>query len=100
MDLSRARCWIETLPADVARVLIGVNPSLTQALEWIADQTFHAVQLHGAMGHPFVSRLMEGRALIAAISVQNERSFSDLGLFTSFTFLFYAFRPSTFAATD
>jgi len=48
------------------------------------------------MWHPFVSRLMEGRALIAAISVQNERSVSDLGWFNGFAFLFVfkaAFAP-------
>jgi phosphoribosylanthranilate isomerase len=99
IDLRRARSWIETLPADIARVLIGVNPSLTQALEWIADQTFHAVQLHGEMWHPFVSRLMEGRALIAAISVQNERSVSDLGWFNGFAFLFDGYRAGDFGGT-
>src|SRR5258708_20632866 len=37
IDLSSARSWIETLPPGVARVLLGVNPSLTQPLDWSAD---------------------------------------------------------------
>src|SRR5258708_20135441 len=45
IDLSRARAWIETLPADIARVLIGVNPSLTQPLPCITHPPFHPVQL-------------------------------------------------------
>jgi phosphoribosylanthranilate isomerase len=99
VDLSSARSWIDRLPADVARVLIGVNPSFTQALEWIADQTFHAVQLHGERWHPLVSRLVETRSLIAAISVKNEHSVSDLDWFSGFAFLFDAYRAGNFGGT-
>jgi phosphoribosylanthranilate isomerase len=99
VDLSRARSWIDALPADVARVLIGVNPSFTQALEWLADATFHAVQLHGAAWHPFVSRLAETGSLIAAISVKNERSVSDLDWFSGFAFLFDGYRAGDFGGT-
>ena len=99
VDLSRARSWINGLPADVARVLIGVNPSFTQALEWIADPMFHAVQLHGETWHPFVSRLAEAGSLIAAISVKNEQSVSDLDWFSGFAFLFDGHRAGDFGGT-
>jgi len=99
VDLSRARSWISALPADVARVLIGVNPSFTQALEWIADPTFHAVQLHGETWHPFVSRLVETHSLIAAISVKNEQSVSDLDWFSGFAFVFDGHRAGDFGGT-
>jgi phosphoribosylanthranilate isomerase len=99
VDLSRARSWIDALPADVARVLIGVNPSLVQALEWIADPIFHAVQLHGEAWYPFVSRLVETRSLIAAISVKNETSVSDLDWFSGFAFLFDGYRAGDFGGT-
>jgi phosphoribosylanthranilate isomerase len=99
VDLSRARSWIDALPADVARVLIGVNPSLVQALEWIADSMFHSVQLHGEAWHPFVSRLVETRSLIAAISVRNETSVSDLDWFGGFAFLFDGYRAGDFGGT-
>ncbi len=42
---------------------------------------------------------MEGRALIAAISVQNERSVSDLGWFNGFAFLFDGYRAGEFGGT-
>ena len=99
VDLGKARSWINALPAGVARVLIGVNPSLAQALEWVADQTFHAVQLHGEMWHPFVSRLAETRSLIAAISVKNEHSVSHLDWFSGFAFLFDGYRAGDFGGT-
>jgi phosphoribosylanthranilate isomerase len=99
VNLTSARTWIEALPADIARVLVGANPSFAQALEWIADQTFHAVQLHGETWHPFVSRLVETRSLIAAISVKNERSVADLGWFSGFAFLFDGYRAGDFGGT-
>jgi phosphoribosylanthranilate isomerase len=99
VDLNKARSWINALPADVARVLIGVNPSFVQALEWIADPMFHAVQLHGEAWHPFVSRLVENRSLIAAISVKNESSISDLDWFSGFAFLFDGHRAGNFGGT-
>lgn len=99
VDLRRARSWIDALPADVARVLIGVNPSFRQALEWIADETFHAVQLHGEAWHPFLARLLETDSLIAAISVKNERSVSDLDWFMGFAFLFDGYRAGDFGGT-
>jgi phosphoribosylanthranilate isomerase len=99
VDLSRARSWIDALPAGVARVLIGVNPSLVQALEWIGDPMFDAVQLHGEAWHPFVSRLVETRSLIAAISVRNESSVSDLDWFSGFAFLFDGYRAGDFGGT-
>jgi Phosphoribosylanthranilate isomerase len=99
VDLSMARSWIDALPADVARVLIGVNPSFAQALEWLVDETFHAVQLHGEAWHPFVSRLVQTGSLIAAISVKNERSVSDLEWFSGFAFLFDGYRAGDFGGT-
>jgi phosphoribosylanthranilate isomerase len=99
VDLSRARSWINALPADVARVLIGVNPSFAQALEWMADPTFHAVQLHGENWYPFASRLVETGSLIAAISVKNEHSVSNLEWFSGFAFLFDGHRAGAFGGT-
>jgi phosphoribosylanthranilate isomerase len=99
VDLSEARSWIDGLPAHIARVLIGVNPSFSQALEWLADETFHAVQLHGEAWHPFVSRLVKTGSLIAAISVKNERSVSDLDWFSGFAFLFDGYRAGDFGGT-
>jgi phosphoribosylanthranilate isomerase len=99
VDLSKARSWIDALPADVARVLIGVNPPFTEALEWLADETFHAVQLHGDAWHPFVSRLVQTGSLIAAISVKDEHSVSDLDWFSGFAFLLDGYRPGDFGGT-
>jgi phosphoribosylanthranilate isomerase len=99
VDLNTARSWIDALPADVARILIGVNPSFTQALEWLADETFHAVQLHGEAWHPFVSRLVDAGSLIAAISIKNERSVSDLDWFRGVAFLFDGYRAGDFGGT-
>jgi phosphoribosylanthranilate isomerase len=99
VDLNKARRWIGALPVNVARVLVGVNPSFTQAIEWITDQTFHAVQLHGETWHPFASRLVETRSLIAAIPVKNDRSVSDLDWFSGFAFLFDGYRADNFGGT-
>jgi phosphoribosylanthranilate isomerase len=99
VDLSKARSWIDALPADVARVLVGVNPSFTQAVDWLAHTTFHAVQLHGDAWHPFFSQLAETGSLIAAISVKNEQSLSDLDWFSGFAFLFDGHRAGDFGGT-
>jgi phosphoribosylanthranilate isomerase len=99
VDLSTARSWIDALPAHVARVLIGVNPSFSEALEWLADETFHAVQLHGEAWRPFAPRLVKTGSLIAAISVKNERSVSDLDWFSGFAFLFDGYRAGDFGGT-
>lgn len=100
VDLTTARAWINALPPQIARVLVGVNPSLEQALEWMADQTFHAVQLHGTSWYPLVSRLVETRRpLIAAISVQSERSVAELDWFSGFAFLFDGYRAGDFGGT-
>ena len=100
IDLASARTWIEALPAEVARVLIGVNPSLTQAREWLLDQSFHAIQLHGETWHPFASRLTEMKTpLIAAIPVKDDRSLSQLDWFNGFAFLFDGYRVGEFGGT-
>jgi phosphoribosylanthranilate isomerase len=100
IDLGSARVWISALPDEVARILVGVNPSITQALEWLVDHTFHAVQLHGYTWHPFVSRLVETKSpLIAAISVKNEHSVAELDWFHGFAFLFDGYRPGAFGGT-
>jgi phosphoribosylanthranilate isomerase len=100
IDLTSAREWINALPVGVARVLVGVNPLLEQALEWLADRTFDAVQLHGDAWYPFVSRLVEtGSPLIAAISVKNERSVAELDWFDGFALLFDGYRAGDFGGT-
>jgi phosphoribosylanthranilate isomerase len=100
IDLSSARSWIKGLPADVARVLIGVNPSLTQVHEWLSEQSFHAIQLHGETWRPFASRLLETRTpLIAAIPVQDDLSISQLDWFDGFAFLFDSYREGEFGGT-
>ncbi|HZC34291.1 MAG TPA: phosphoribosylanthranilate isomerase [Chthoniobacterales bacterium] len=100
IELAAARAWINRLPAGVTRVLVGVNPSLEQALEWIADRTFHAVQLHGTTWHPFVSRLVEARKpLIAAIAVRDNHSVAELDWFSGFAFLFDGYRAGVFGGT-
>jgi phosphoribosylanthranilate isomerase len=100
IDINVARPWIQTLPDDVARVLVDVNPSLEQALEWSLDRTFHAVQLHGESWRPFAARLVEAKkALIAAISVKDESSIAGLDWFNGFAFLFDGYRPGDFGGT-
>jgi phosphoribosylanthranilate isomerase len=100
LDLVSARPWIDALPAEIARVLVGVNPSLEQALEWFADRTFHAVQLHGQTWHPFVaSRAETGNHLIAAVSVKDENSVVALDWFSGFAFLFDGYRSGYFGGT-
>jgi phosphoribosylanthranilate isomerase len=100
IDINAARPWIGTLPDDVARVLVGVNPLLEQALEWSLDRTFHAVQLHGESWRPFAGRLAEAKkTLIAAISVKDETSIVGLDWFNGFAFLFDGYRPGDFGGT-
>jgi phosphoribosylanthranilate isomerase len=100
VDITAARPWINALPNEIARVLVGVNPSLEQALEWLADRTFHAVQLHGETWHPFVASLVEtSNHLIAAISVKDERSVVALDWFSGFAFLFDGYRAGDFGGT-
>lgn len=100
LDLTSARPWINALPTEIARVLVGVNPSLEQALEWLADRTFHAVQLHGETWYPFVASLAEAsNHLIAAISVKDEDSVIALDWFSGFAFLFDGYRTGDFGGT-
>jgi phosphoribosylanthranilate isomerase len=100
IDINAARVWIEALPDHVARVLVGVNPSFEQAFEWLTDQTFHAIQIHGENWRPFASRLAErNKPVVAAISVKDEDSVAALDWFNGFALLFDGYRPGDFGGT-
>ena len=101
LHLDSARDWIAALPAQIARVAIGVNPGLAEVERWLAGDLFHALQLHGQNWHPFSNRLVAtGKPLIAAIQIRADtlQAF-DLEWFQGFAVMFDGYRDGDFGGT-
>ncbi|MFZ0505588.1 MAG: phosphoribosylanthranilate isomerase [Chthoniobacterales bacterium] len=101
LRLDSARDWISALPAQIARVAVGVNPEFAEAEDWLAGDLFHALQLHGQSWYPFSSRLVAiGKPLIAAIQVRMDaRQSVDLDWFHGFAVMFDGYRDGDFGGT-
>ena len=101
LHLDSARDWITALPAQIARVAIGVNPGLAEVERWLAGDLFHALQLHGQNWHPFSNRLVAtGKPLIAAFQIRADtlQAF-DLEWFQGFAVMFDGYRDGDFGGT-
>jgi phosphoribosylanthranilate isomerase len=96
-----ARDWISALPAQIARVAVGVNPGLAEAEDWLAGDLFHALQLHGQSWYPFASRLVAiGKPLIVAIQLRMDiRQSVDLDWFHGFAVMYDGYRDGDFGGT-
>jgi phosphoribosylanthranilate isomerase len=101
LRLDSARHWISALPAQIARVAVGVNPEFAEAENWLAGDLFHALQLHGQSWYPFANRLAAiGKPLIAAIQVRTDaRQTLDLEWFHGFAVMFDGYRDGVFGGT-
>jgi phosphoribosylanthranilate isomerase len=101
LRLESARHWIAALPAQIARVAVGVNPEVAEAEGWLAGNLFHALQLHGQSWYPFAKQLAAiGKPLIAAVQVpaDTHRPF-DLQWFHGFAVMFDGYRDGDFGGT-
>jgi phosphoribosylanthranilate isomerase len=99
--LNSARKWISALPAQIARVAVGVNPLPTEALAWLEGDLFHALQLHGQEWQKFADQLVATtKPLIAAIQVQaaSHQTF-ELEWFNGFAVMFDGHRQGDFGGT-
>ena len=101
LHLDSARDWIAALPAQTARVAVGVNPGLAEVERWLAGDLFHALQLHGQNWHPFSNRLVAtGKPLIAAIQIRADTPQPfDLEWFQGFAVMFDGYRDGDFGGT-
>jgi phosphoribosylanthranilate isomerase len=101
LQLDSAREWISALPPHVARVVVGVNPVLAEVEGWLAEDLFHAVQLHGQSWYPLATRLVAtGKPLIAAIQVRTDTDQPlDLEWFHGFALMFDGYRAGDFGGT-
>ena len=99
--LDSARDWISALPAQVARVAVGVNPELVEVEGWLAGDLFHALQLHGQKWYPCLGRLVaSGKPLIAAIQVRTDTLEPlDLEWFQGFAVMLDGYRDGDFGGT-
>jgi phosphoribosylanthranilate isomerase len=101
LALGSARDWISALPAQIARVAVGVNPGLGEAEGWLAGDLFHALQLHGQGWYGLTERLVAtGKPLIAAMQVRtNSPQAIDLDWFHGFAIMFDGYRDGDFGGT-
>ena len=101
LHLDSARDWISALPAQIARVAVGVNPELVEAERWLAGDLFHALQLHGQGWYGYATQLVAiGKPLIAAIQVRADGGQSvDLEWFHGFAVMFDGYRDGDFGGT-
>jgi phosphoribosylanthranilate isomerase len=101
LDLDSARKWIPKLPAHIARVVVGVNPVVSEAEAWLEGDLFHALQLHGEGWHPFVNRFVGiGKPLIAAVQVRADAGDSfRLEWFDGFAVMFDGYRRGDYGGT-
>jgi phosphoribosylanthranilate isomerase len=101
LHLDSARDWISALPAQIARVAIGVNPEPAEVAGWLAGDLFHALQLHGQNWYPFSNRLVAmGKPLIAAIQIRGDTlQLFDLEWFHGFAVMVDGYRGGDFGGT-
>ena len=101
LHLDSASQWISALPAEVARVAVGVNPELAEAEGWLQGDLFHALQLHGHSWHQFSKQLVtSGKPLIAAIQIRADSSQRiELEWFNGFAVMFDGYRDGAFGGT-
>ena len=101
LHLDSARDWISALPAQIARVAVGVNPGLVEAEGWLAGDLFHALQLHGQGWYGCAKQLVAtGKPLIAAIQVRADSGRAlDLEWFHGFAVIFDGYRDGDFGGT-
>jgi phosphoribosylanthranilate isomerase len=101
LQLNPARDWISGLPPQIARVAVGVNPSLAEVEGWLAVDLFHALQLHGQSWYPLATRLVAtGKPLIAAIQLRDDTGQPfDVEWFPGFAVMFDGYREGDFGGT-
>jgi len=101
LRLESARHWIAALPAQIARVAVGVNPELPEVEGWLAGDIFHALQLHGQNWYPLATRLVAmGKPVIAAMQVRDDaRQPFDMEWFPGFAVMFDGYREGDFGGT-
>jgi phosphoribosylanthranilate isomerase len=101
LRLDSARDWISELPAQIARVAVGVNPEFAEVEDWLVGDLFHALQLHGQSWYPLANQLVAtGKPLIAAIQVRMDACQSlDLEWFRGFAVMFDGYREGDFGGT-
>ena len=101
LHLDSASPWISALPAEVARVAVGVNPKIAEVEGWLEGDLFHALQLHGQSWHQFTKQLVaSGKPLIAAIQVRADgRQRIELEWFNGFAVMFDGYRDGDFGGT-
>jgi phosphoribosylanthranilate isomerase len=101
LHLDSARDWISALPPQIARVAVGVNPTLAEVEDWLAGDLFHALQLHGKSWYSLATRLVAtGKPLIAAIQVHDDiRQPFELDWFPGFALMFDGYREGDFGGT-
>jgi phosphoribosylanthranilate isomerase len=101
LALDAARDWISELPTQIARVAVGVDPELAEAVSWLEGDLFHALQLHGQGWYGSTKRLVaSGKPLIAAIQVRADGC-QDINLdwFHGFAVMFDGYRDGDFGGT-
>jgi phosphoribosylanthranilate isomerase len=99
--LDSASQWISALPAEIARVAVGVNPELAEAEGWLEGDLFHALQLHGQDWYQFAEQLVAcGKPLIGAIQIRTDgRQRIELEWFQGFAVMFDGYREGDFGGT-
>jgi phosphoribosylanthranilate isomerase len=101
LRLGSATQWISALPAEIARVAVGVNPELAEAEGWLEGDLFHALQLHGQDWYQFAKQLVAcGKPLIGAIQIRTDgRQRIELEWFQGFAVMFDGHREGDFGGT-
>jgi len=101
LQLDPASQWISALPAEIARIAVGVNPELAEAERWLEGDLFHGLQLHGQSWHPFTKQLVAcGKPLIGAIQIRTDgHQRIELGWFHGFAVMFDGHQDGDFGGT-
>lgn len=100
VDLQREADWIRSLPPQVTKVAVMVNPTLAEAEAVFKLPFIDMVQFHGDEDEKFCAHFAGlGLPFIKAVAVRDEAAVRDLGRFGTPHILIDAYSPDAYGGT-
>lgn len=100
IDLGREGEWIQSLPKEITKVAVMVNPSREEAQAVLKLPFIDMVQFHGDEDGEFCADFAQiGIPFIKAVAVRDEASLHDLKRFSTPYILIDAWSPDAYGGT-
>ncbi len=100
VDLKKEAEWIHSLPPEITKVAVMVNPAIEEAEAVFALPFIDMVQFHGDEDEEFCGHFARlDRPFIKAVAVKDETSVGNLGKFYTRHILLDAYSPGAYGGT-